>query len=74
MKVKSFKMPFQNNAFNKNQRVWVVFSVGWPRLYCVGKWRGKGNYVHYWVNYDTVPTPYIQEFEISDNFAKRLGI
>ncbi len=70
--VMMFRMPFQNNKFNKNQRVWVVMMSGAMAFKCAGKFRGKNRYVKCWVRWNgtTKPFPDLQKFEVSDAFAK----
>lgn len=49
--VRSFKMPFQTNHFNANQRVWVIFLSGAEAALVTGKHRGKHRYVKAWVRW-----------------------
>jgi hypothetical protein len=76
MTVKSFKMPFQTAAFNKNQRVWIGLLSGDAAAKCVGRWRGSGRYVRAWVNWSGAAKtqPEIQTFEVDDDFANRHGL
>lgn len=74
--VKSFKMPFETNHFNANQRVWILFTTGANAAYVTGKYRGKNRYVKAWVKWDSkdkVP-PVIEKFEVDDDFANRNDI
>ena len=72
--VKSFKMPFQTNHFNKGQRVWIVFLTGAMAALCFGRHRGKHRYVSAWVKWEAKnrENPIIQEFEVEDSFADRI--
>ena len=74
--VMMFKMPFQNNLFNKNQKVWVVKISGAMAFECVGKFRGKNRYVKCWVRWDgkTKLFPDLQKFQVGDDFANRHGL
>lgn len=46
-------MPFANNLFNKNQKVWVTYTTGAMACEVVGKYRGKHRYICGWVRWDT---------------------
>ncbi len=75
-KVRSFKMPFANEKFNANQRVWIIYGTGGNAALCVGKFCGKGRFIQSWVNWSAhdKKEPQIQEFEVSAEFAERHGL
>ena len=75
MKVLMFKMPFETNHFNKNQKVWVQLTTGAMAAKVVGRFRGRGRYVSAWVKWekalrDKSLMPVFKEFEVDDIFAK----
>jgi len=70
-----FKMPFQTNHFNQNQKVWVQQITGAMAAKCKGKYRGKSRYLSAWVNWDKkkrekFPFPKFKEIEVSEEFAE----
>ena len=72
-------MPFKNNKFNKNQKVWVQMLTGAMAAKCAGRFRGKHKYISAWVNWDRAdrekyPFPKFQEIDVDDNFAERHGL
>ena len=76
MKVQMFKMTYESNQFNKNQKVWIIAGSGAQAALCVGKHRGRGRYVEAWVHWgsETRPFPRFIEVDVSDAFAKQLGL
>ena len=73
-----FKMPFETNHFNRNQKVWVQMSTGAQAAKVCGKYRGKGRYVSAWVSWynnnkphPKRPVPMFKKIEIDEDFAKR---
>ena len=76
VEVRSFKMPFQTNHFNANQRVWVIFMSGAEAALVTGKYRGKHRYVKAWVRWGNRgrKPPEIQRFEVDEDFAVRIGL
>lgn len=61
--------------FRRNQKCWIRVHTGAEACMVVGKYRGKGRYIEAWLHH---PKEYnidaIQEFEVSEEFAKRLNI
>ena len=69
MFVRCFKMTYQSNHFNLNQKVFVIFGTGDMAAYCYGRYRGKNRWVKAWVKWNetTKTPPEIKEIEIDEN-------
>lgn len=70
--LKMFKVPFQTQHFNKNQKVWVRRITGAMAAEVIGKFRGNGRYVTAWIKWENKKIPDIKEIEVNDLFFNKI--
>ncbi len=73
-KVKTFKMPWKTNHFNKRQRVFVEFMTGNQACRVRGKHRGKNRWISAWIKWGNkdINLLNIREIELSENDYNRI--